>query len=145
MLNLYTSRILEQVGGRWCLRPPPTCEMIFTMWGFFKNFLALRLSKACLWVLFHQASAYKMSKVCLFWAFRASRLWKVHTFVKTVLWVLFHQAGSLVKWVKFAFDGFSSFKGFKPWGRPILLKEVFEYIFTKRAAYKMSKVCIFKL
>ena len=29
MLNLHTSRTVEQVGGRWCLRPPPTREKYY--------------------------------------------------------------------------------------------------------------------
>ena len=57
---------------------------------------------------------------------------------------IFSPSGQFVKWAKFAFFGFSSFKSFKPWGRPIMSKEVFEHVFTKRAAYKMSKVCFFE-
>eukprot|EP00493_Phyllostaurus_siculus_P021574 UN21902 len=37
-LNLHTSKTVEQVGGRWCLRPPLTCCEMFSMCYTFKGF-----------------------------------------------------------------------------------------------------------
>ena len=47
-----------------------------------------------------------------FGASRASRLLKVHTFVKTIL-STFSPSGQLTKWAKFVFSSFSNFRAFK--------------------------------
>ena len=82
-----------------------------------------------------------MSKVCLFQTLELS---KATTFVKRGLWVYFHQVGGLQNEQSFAFSSFSSIRAFK--SLHLCQKSSLSIIiFTKRAAHKMSKVCLFRV
>ena len=77
-----------------------------------------------------------------FWNFKT---FKICHFCEKRRLGIFYQAGGLQNEQSLLFSRFLSFKGNQNFQNPYFcLKDVLVYFFTKRAAYKMSKFCLFK-
>ena len=119
----------------------------FTKWAKFAFFKLQSfqkpplLSKDVFEHIFTKRAAYKISKIWLFPVFQASELSKASTCVKIGLSVYFHQAGCLQNEQSLPFSSFSIFRTFKSLH---FCQKMSLSIFTKRAAYKMSKFAFFE-
>ena len=87
-------------------------ELFFTKHSFlyFQDFHAVEFSRVntrSLWVVFHQAGSLQNEQSLLFQG--VLELSKATNFLKRGFWLLFYQEGSM-KWAKFAFSTFITFK-----------------------------------